>query len=105
MLLPQKQFVVDTREGTYQLYELRSDRIALLRTYTATATCPNFEPSGVCFAEYGKVVVGGGHDGTVYVFDKDTGTVLDLLSFGRRRLVKTITASPALITRARLLMP
>lgn len=45
------------------------------------------------FGEDGKVVVGGSDHGVVYVFDRRTGSQLDILHHANAGLVQTIVVS------------
>jgi hypothetical protein len=47
----------------------------------------------VAFVEDSKVVVGGSDHGAVYVFDRETGGILDVLRHAEAGLVQTITVS------------
>jgi hypothetical protein len=48
-------------------------------------------PKQVAFGENSKVVVGGSDHGAAYIFDRETGTTLDLIRHADRGLVQTVT--------------
>jgi WD40 repeat protein len=66
------------------------DNAAYIRTLP-TGTPQKLFPQQVAFGENGKVVVGGSDHGIVYVFDRQTGTPLQVLHHADRGLVQTVT--------------
>ena len=82
------QFVVDNVTDGFDLHQ--NDDSAFVRTfYTGTAT--RRVPKQVAFAEDSRVIVGGSDHGVVYVFDRRSGKLLDLLQHAKNGLVQTIT--------------
>jgi hypothetical protein len=55
-------------------------------------------PKQVAFAEDSKVVVGGSDHGVLYVFDRRSGSRLDVLRHASEGLVQTITVMRPLYT-------
>ncbi|KAI6140046.1 hypothetical protein EDD17DRAFT_1499896 [Pisolithus thermaeus] len=80
-------FVVDNATDGFTLYRLESGQ--LVRTFTADPpTVP--VPKQVSFGEDGKVVIGGSDNGSVYVFNRRTGVLIETLSHMATTLVPTI---------------
>jgi hypothetical protein len=79
-------FVVDNVTSGYELYGL--EEAEFLRSYATTVEKQVIR--GVAFGEDSRVVVGGSDKGLVYVFDRQTGVVLDTLPHAKRGLVQTI---------------
>jgi WD40 repeat protein len=63
-----------------------------IKTLPTNLTARQF-PRQVVFGENGHVVVGGSNDGTVYVFDRKTGTALDVLRHSSFARTQTVTVS------------
>jgi hypothetical protein len=72
----------------FNLHQL--DNGAHIRNFL-TGTPRKRVPKQVAFGKNLKVVVGGSDHGAVYVFDRETGTTLDLIRHADRGLVQTIT--------------
>lgn len=66
-------------DNTVDGFDLHAfDNGAYVRTLPTTRTESRL-PRQVAFAENGHVVVGGGNDGMIYVFDRRSGVTLDTL--------------------------
>ena len=88
---PKQQFVViDNISNGFDLWDMATG--AHLRMFP-TGTPTRYLPRQVTFAERAKAVVGGSDHGAVYVFDRRTGTPLDVLHHTETGLVQTITVS------------
>jgi hypothetical protein len=72
----------------FNLHQL--DNGAHIRNFL-TGTPRKRVPKQVAFGENSKVVVGGSDHGAAYVFDRETGTTLDLIRHADRGLVQTVT--------------
>ncbi|KIJ59117.1 hypothetical protein HYDPIDRAFT_33513 [Hydnomerulius pinastri MD-312] len=81
--------VIDNATNGFTLYRLDSkDPIC---TYVAdTPTVP--VPKQVAFGEDSKVVVGGSDNGSIYIFDRRSGKLVERLQHSSTGLVQTITA-------------
>jgi hypothetical protein len=82
------QFVVDSVENGFNLHRLDNGHWRL--NYT-TGKPSRKLPKQIAFGEDSNVVVGGSDHGSVYVFDKRTGSPLHVLRHQERGLVQTIT--------------
>lgn len=70
--------VVDNTANGFDLHSF--DTGSYIRTFPTTITSKEFRtPRHVCFGEHGHIVVGGGNDGKIYVFDRRSGATLDTL--------------------------
>lgn len=79
---------MDNATDGFTLYHLESGQ--LVRTFTVDPpTVP--VPKQVSFGEDGKVVIGGSDNGSVYVFNRRTGVLIETLSHTAATLVPTIT--------------
>lgn len=63
---------------------------AYIRTLLTKPTERNF-PRQVCFGENGGVVIGGSNDGSIYVFDHESGASLDILHHSKSARTQTVT--------------
>lgn len=79
----------------FALHNLQSG--VLVRTLSTGTPIKRF-PKQVLFAEDDTVVVGGSDHGTVYVFDRKTGNILDTIAHARHGLVQTITVREVHLT-------
>lgn len=71
-------FVVDNTANGFDLHSF--DTGAYIRTFpTAPTSKERRTPRHVCFGENGHIVVGGGNDGKIYVFDRRSGATLDTM--------------------------
>ncbi|KAG1901560.1 WD40-repeat-containing domain protein [Suillus fuscotomentosus] len=99
-------FVVNNAADGFTLYRLDSNEEPV-RTFV-TAPPSVSVPKQVAFGAEGRLIVGGSDNGSVYVFERKTGKLLDTLRHSNGGLVQTIatrdidgrctvaTASPAL---------
>lgn len=83
-------FVVDNVFSGFNLHKL--DDGTCIRHFP-TATPDAYVIRQVSLTEASKVVVGGSDHGAVYVFDRETGVVLDLLQHAHDGFVQTVTVS------------
>lgn len=83
--------VDDPFQGTV-LY--RADTEARIRTFEVKITKPATRPRQVCFADDCSSVVSGSDHGVVYVFDRRTGQITDMLHVDPSDWVQTVTVSP-----------
>ena len=83
-------FVVDNATDGFDLYRL--DTGCFILNFSTGVPTKRY-PKQVEFGEDCRVVVGGSDHGVVYVFDRKTGAVLDVLRHAERGLVQTITVS------------
>lgn len=81
------QFVMDNAIDGFDLRQL--DNGAYVRTFP-TGVPIKTVPKQVLFGEESRIVVGGSDHGAVYVFDRKTGTPLDVLRHADKGLVQTI---------------
>ncbi|PIL30392.1 hypothetical protein GSI_07578 [Ganoderma sinense ZZ0214-1] len=89
-LLPKQHLVVlDNISNGFDLWDL--DVGTHLRTFP-TGPPTRFLPRQVVFAERWKAIVAGSDHGAVYVFDRTTGTPLDVLRHPAKGLVQTVAA-------------
>jgi WD40 repeat protein len=88
------QFVVDNATDGFDLYNIETN--SFLRNFPTGIPTKNY-PKQVAFGEDAKVVVGGSDHGVVYVFDRKTGNILDVLRHADRGLVQTITVRSKII--------
>lgn len=72
-------FCIDDTVQGIGLYEL--DTVARLRSFPIPMT-KTVRPRQLAFAENARVIVGGSDHGAVYVFDRRSGEVLDVLNQG-----------------------
>lgn len=68
-------------DNTVNGFDLHSfDNGSYIRTFpTALTSKDRRMPRHVCFGEGGQIVVGGGNDGKIYIFDRRSGATLDTL--------------------------
>lgn len=70
--------VLDNTVNGFDLHAF--DTGAYIRTFpTSHAGKDRRIPRHVCFAEFGHVVVGGGNDGKINIFDRRSGATLETL--------------------------
>ena len=62
-------------------------------------------PKQVAFGEDARMVVGGSDHGAVYVFDRKTGNIMDILHHADKGLVQTITVSPCKMNKLNYYIP
>ncbi|KAG1796580.1 WD40-repeat-containing domain protein [Suillus variegatus] len=84
---PQTLFLIDNVTNGFSLHRLE-DR-ACIRTYN-TNPVKTF-PKQVVFGEQATLVVGGSDTGTIHVFDKNEGTLKQVLQHADRGRVQTVT--------------
>lgn len=82
-------FVVDNAADGFTLYRLEGDEEPV-RTFV-TAAPSVLVPKQVAFGAEGRLVVGGSDNGSVYVFERKSGKLLDTLRHSDTGLVQTIT--------------
>ena len=82
------QFVVDNAHDGFDLHQIEDG--AYVRTFK-TGPATTRKPKQVFFAENSQVVVGGSDHGAVYVFDRKSGSKLDVLRHSEKGLVQIIT--------------
>jgi hypothetical protein len=82
------QLVIDNVRNGFNLHQL--DNGACIWTLP-TGNPKKLFPQQVAFGEDCKVIVGGSDHGIVYVFDRKTGTPLQVLHHADRGLVQTVT--------------
>lgn len=85
-------FVVDNATDGFTLYRLENEGEDPIRTFTTAVPIVSV-PKQVAFGEEGKMVAGGSDNGSVYVFDRKTGKLLDTLHHADGGLVQTIAVS------------
>ena len=88
------QFVVDNATDGFSLYDLET--ADFIRKY-ATGIPKRTYPKQVTFGEESRVVVGGSDHGVIYVFDRKSGRLLDVLGHAKDRLVLTVGVSDPLL--------
>lgn len=71
----------------FDLHQL--DNGAYIRTFL-TGDAKSVVPKQVIFSEDTKVVIGGSDHGKVYIFDRRTGKVFQVLDHGSTGLVQTV---------------
>jgi hypothetical protein len=81
---------VDNVNNGFNLHQLDSG--SFVRNYPTGKPNKRF-PRQAAFGEDGKVVVGGSDHGVVYVFNRRTGSRLDILRHANAGLVQTIAVS------------
>lgn len=79
--------MVDNVTDGFDLHQ--TDDGAFVRTFS-TGVATRRVPKQVAFTEDSQVVVGGSDHGSVYVFDRKSGTRLDVLQHSSSGLVQTI---------------
>ena len=85
--------MVDNVADSFDLHKLENGEY--IRTFSTGLAKKNF-PKQVLFGEDGKVVIGGSDHGSIYVFDRRTGEVLQVLKHadsGMGGMVQTVTVS------------
>lgn len=80
--------MVDNGIDRFNLHQLDSG--VRLRTFP-TGTPEKKLPKQVAFGENGKVIVGGSDHSSVYVFERDTGAIVEVLHHAAKGLVQTLT--------------
>lgn len=80
--------MVDNASDGFDLYHL--DTGSFIRNFPTGMPTKRY-PKQVEFGEDSRVVIGGSDHGCVYVFDRKTGSVLDILRHADQGLVQTIT--------------
>jgi len=83
-------FAVDTMTLGFSLYSLED--MKLLREYPTGKPTRQF-PKQVEFGKEGRVLVDSSDDGTIYVFDRRTGLVMDTLHHDDNGLSQAVTVS------------
>ena len=83
-------FAVDNVTLGFSLYSLED--MKFLRKYPTGKPTRRF-PKQVEFGEEGRVLVGGSDHGTIYVFDRRTGLVMDTLHHEDNGLSQAVTVS------------
>lgn len=86
---PQTLFLIDNVTNGFSLHQLEDG--ACIRTYN-TNPVKTF-PKQVVFGEQATLVVGGSDTGTIHVFDKNEGTLKQVLQHADRGRVQTVTVS------------
>lgn len=84
-------FAVDNVNKGFSLYSLED--MEFLREFSTGSPTRRF-PKQVEFCEDGRVLVGGSNHGTIYVFDRKTGLVVDTLRHEEGGLSQAVTVSP-----------
>lgn len=85
----EKQFVVDNAHDGFDLRDVRTgELVRKFPTGQPLRRCPK----QVTFGEDGDVVVGGSDHGTLYVFDRKTGSLRQKLRHASSGYVQTVTA-------------
>lgn len=85
--IAQTLFLIDNVVNGFSLHRL--DDAACIRTYN-TNPVKTF-PKQVVFGEKTDIVVGGSDAGVVYVFDKNEGTLKQVLRHADKTRVQTVT--------------
>jgi hypothetical protein len=85
-----KEFVIDNVDKGFSLHRFGCSDV--IRNYKTVKPARKLAKQ-VAFAEYGKVVVGGGENGIVYVFDRESGELLAQLNHSKCGMVQTIAVS------------
>ena len=83
-------FIVNNVTEGFSLYLLEDMRF--LREYPTGKPTKRF-PKQVEFGKEGRVLVGGSDHGTIYVFDRKTGLVMDTLRHEDDGLSQIVTVS------------
>ena len=83
-------FAVDNVTEGFSLYSLED--MKFLREYPTGKPMKRF-PKQVEFGEEGRILVGGSDHGTIYVFDRKTGLVMDTLNHEDDGLAQAVTVS------------
>ncbi|KAG6371103.1 hypothetical protein JVT61DRAFT_10644 [Boletus reticuloceps] len=82
--------VIDNAANGFTLYRL--DRLDAIRTYlTAPPTVP--VPKQVAFGEDARLIIGGSDNGRVYLFNRKSGELLEMLYHSNTGLVQAVTVS------------
>ena len=84
------QFVVDNATNGFDLYNLGTG--SFIRSFPTGIPKKRY-PKQVEFGEDYRVVVEGSDHGLIYVFDRKTGNILDVLRHADEGLVQTIIVS------------
>jgi hypothetical protein len=82
--------VVDNAVNWFSLHRLEDG--ACVQSYETKPTTAY--PKQVTFAEEGKMVIGGGENGIVHVFDTGTGKLVQSLKHSKVGRAQTVTVSP-----------
>ncbi|KAG2106839.1 hypothetical protein BD769DRAFT_1366504, partial [Suillus cothurnatus] len=80
--------VVDNAADSFMLYQLDSNEEPV-RTFVTTPPSVSV-PKQVAFRAEGRLVIGGSNNGSVYVFERKTGKLLNTLCHSNEGLVQTI---------------
>ena len=83
-------FAMDNVTKGYPLYSLED--MKFLHEYPTGKPTKRF-PKQVEFGEEGRILVGGSDHGTIYVFDRKTGLVMDTLNHEDDGLAQAVTVS------------
>ncbi|KAI6010354.1 WD40-repeat-containing domain protein [Pisolithus marmoratus] len=83
-------FVIDNATDGFTLYHLNG--VDPIRTFVTDPPCIPV-PKQVTFGEGSKVVIGGGNNGSIFVFDRRMGVPLATLQHTHGALVQTIGVS------------
>jgi hypothetical protein len=82
---------VDNAADGFTLYRLDGNEEPVRTFITATPSVS--VPKQVAFGAEGRMVVGGSDNGSVYVFERKSGKLLDTLRHSNAGLVQTIAVS------------
>ncbi|KAI6097119.1 WD40-repeat-containing domain protein, partial [Pisolithus croceorrhizus] len=89
--LKKELIVIDNATNGFTLYSLdREDPIQYFVTEPQSVPVPK----QVAFGEESKIIVGGSDNGSVYLFERRTGRMLEKLAHSKTGLVQTITVRP-----------
>jgi hypothetical protein len=80
--------VVDNAADSFMLYQLDSNEEPV-RTFVTTPPSVSVHKQ-VAFRAEGRLVIGGSNNGSVYVFERKTGKLLNTLCHSNEGLVQTI---------------
>jgi hypothetical protein len=86
---PQTLFLIDNVMNRFSLHQLEDG--ACLRTYN-TNPVKTF-PKQVVFGEQATLVVRGSDTGRIHIFDKNEGSIKQVLQHADRGRVQTVTVS------------
>lgn len=84
-----QEFVVDNTTDGFDLY---TEAGTFVQNFQIGIPIKWF-PRQVVFGENSEVIVGGSDHREVYVFDRETGTLLDTLNHGNKALIQAVAIS------------